>query len=233
MSIFGHLRPIKFGTRCAVPGSMSRYPRPLGEGLCYHVRMQCNNKAFRFQLEEDFHQYLNILDESRAKLKFLLHHYVIMHTHVHLILTTPGPALLDQVMRRINQSYAYNYHKRHMRYGHFWTNDYKCSVIDTDKYALACMRYLDRNPIRAGIVQNPQDWRWSAYQHYALGCSEIVVNSHPSYLGIAFQNEVRMGFYRDFVCTLLPGDEEKEQGLMRQRLHPKWGMAYITKTITS
>lgn len=197
---------------------MGRTPRPLGVGLCYHVRVRCNNKAFRFQTDEDFERYVILLDECRHRLGFLLHHYVIMSTHVHLILSTPGPTLLDKAMRAINQKYAYDYHKRYKRHGHFWVNRYACSIVDTDAYALTCMRYLDRNPVRAEIVQSPKDWRWSSHSFYAFGNSQIHIDTHPSYVGLANDERTRKIFYRDFVAMLLPSDELRDQRLIRQSM---------------
>ncbi|MBI4367256.1 MAG: transposase [Deltaproteobacteria bacterium] len=185
--------------------------RPLGEGLCYHVRVQCNNRAFRFRDDVDFQRYLDTVAEAKIRTGCLLHHYALMHTHVHLILTTPGPVLLDQVMKRINQKYARDYHRRHGRIGHFWMNGYRCSVIDTDTYALACMRYLDRNGLRAGLVQHPREWPWSAYEYYAYGGVSGVIDPHPSYLGLAEEGSVRQYTYRNFVETLLPSDEMRER----------------------
>lgn len=200
---------------------MGRIPRPLGAGLCYHVRVQCNNKAFRFHSNDDFERYVFLLDECRQRLGFLLHHYVIMSTHVHLILSTPGPTLLNKVMHAINQKYAYDYHKRHKRHGHFWINKYGCSIIDTDTYALTCMRYFDRNPMRAKIATSPEDWPWSSYSYYAFGKSRIHINTHESYLGLANEDRVRRIYYRDFVTTLLPSDEVRDQKLIRQGILPQ------------
>lgn len=159
---------------------MAWLPRPLGPNLCYHVRCQCNNRAFRFIERIDFEQYLELLFTTKQKLKFLLHNFVIMHTHVHLILTTPGPVLLDQIMREINQRYAFDYNRRCGRHGHLWMNGYRASVIDTDEYGLTCLRYMDRNALRAGLVNDPGEWPWSAYSFYAFGHSPYPIDSHPS-----------------------------------------------------
>lgn len=202
--------------------TMGRYPRLLGEGLCYHVRTQCNNKAFLFQRDDDCLNYITILDDCRRQLGFLLNHYVIMSSHVHLIITTPGPTLLNTVMHAVNQKYAHNHHKRYQMHGHFWINNYRSSIIDSDNYALACLRYLDRNPVRAGLVQAPKEWQWSAHQYYAYGTSQIAIDPHPSYMSLASQRDVRMGFYRDFVNTLLPSDEARECDMIRKLMAPRY-----------
>lgn len=200
---------------------MGRPPRILGEGLCYHVRVQCNYKAFFFDKEDDFSRYLGIAQEVKSKTGFLLHHYVVMNTHVHLIVTTPGPALLDTVMRLINHRYAMNYHKRYRRRGHFWIGSYGASVIDTDTYALACMRYLDRNPLRAKMVDDPKLWSWSSHRYYAFGDPNPLITSHPSYLGLANDAVTRQKFYHRFVHSLLPSDEARDRLLIRHGVGPK------------
>ncbi|MBI4366106.1 MAG: transposase [Deltaproteobacteria bacterium] len=193
-------------------------PRPLGENLCYHVRCQCNNRAFRFVDDTDFERYTHLLFATRDKLKFLLHDFALMHTHVHLILTTPGPILLHQIMREINQRYAVDYHRRHSRRGHFWMNGYRASVIDTDAYALTCMRYLHRNAPRAGMVSDPGEWTWSAYSFYAFGHSAYRIDPHPSYLAISTDPLQCQQWYREFVLSLLPSDEAREKEIITHAL---------------
>lgn len=193
--------------------------RPLGENLCYHVRVQCNNRSYRFEEHADFCRYLDIVSEAKRRFHFLLHHFTIMHTHVHLILTTPGPALLDKIMQFINRQYAVDYHRRHHRTGHFWMHGYRCSVIDTDLYALTCMRYLDRNATRAGLVQDPADWPWCAYNHYAFGRSSYPIDTNEAYLGAAQHPEQRKVWYREFVQCLLPSDESRDKDTICSALY--------------
>ena len=199
------------GTACAKRINMTWLTRPLGEGLCYHVRVQCNNRSFRFETSEDFERYIALLWEVRKKHNFLLHHFTLMHTHVHLIITTPGPILLDTIMHAINQRYAADYHRRHQRCGHFWMNAYRCSVIDTDLYAWTCMRCLDRNALRAGLVRDPADWPWCGYNFYAHNDSHYPLDPHTSYLALAETAETRANWYRDFVTRLLASDEQREK----------------------
>lgn len=197
---------------------MTWRPRKLGEGLCYHVRVQCNHKAFYFEGNEDFERYLFLLSNLKIKLGFVLHHYVLMSTHVHLILTTPGPVLLSRIMQRINHLYALDYHKRHARQGHFWINSFRESVIDSDSYALTCMRYLDRNPVRAKIVQSPDLWPWSSHIYYANGTPNPLIDPHPSYIGLSSRPTTRQSLYQKFVHQLFPTDEQREQIIIRNTL---------------
>lgn len=197
---------------------MGWIPRPLGPNLCYHVRVQCNNRAFRFEATSDFERYLDVLLTARKKLTFLLHDFTIMHTHVHLIITTPGPVLLDRTMQVINHHYAIDYHRRYHRMGHFWMHGYRCSVIDTDTYALTCMRYVGRNAPRAGFVKHPADWPWCGYSFYACGDTTYPLDPHPSYLGLADTPTKRQEIFRDFVETCLPSDEMRDKELIHHSL---------------
>ena len=198
---------------------MAWRPRILGEGLCYHVRCQCNNRAFRLHTHEDFEQFLMIVLATRTKYRFLFHHFALMQTHIHLILSTPGPIFLDRIMHRINHHYAMAYHRRHHRRGHFWMHGYRSSVIDTDAYALACMRYGDRNAIRAGLVTHPSDWPWCAYSYYAHGSVLLPLDPHRAYLGLAATREACQAWYREFVESLLPSDEVREREFIHSGLH--------------
>gem|GEM_PF-375928 len=213
---------------------MKRLKRPLGEGLCYHVRTQCNNQSFRFTAPEDFERYIALLTTVREKHPYLLHHFTIMHTHVHLIITTPGPVLLDTIMHAINQRYALDYHRRHQRVGHFWMNSYRCSVIDTDQYAWTCMRYLDRNAVRAGLVSDPKDWPWCSHNFYANGDTKYALDPHTSYLSLAETPEERQRWYRDFVWQLLPSDETRDKELITRgmKIHGPQRQLARTKPIT-
>ncbi len=212
---------------------MGWIPRPLGPDLCYHVRVQCNNRAFRFEEISDFERYLEILLSVRKKFTFLLHDFTIMHTHVHLVLTTPGPILLDRIMQVINQHYALDYHRRHHRAGHFWMHGYRCSVIDTDAYALTCMRYVGRNALRAGIVRHPAYWPWCGYSFYAYGNMTHPLDPHPSYVGLAGTPAQRQVVFRDFVETYLPCDETREKALIQHSLRRYGANTQRRKTRTA
>ena len=190
---------------------MTWIPRPLAPNLCYHVRILCNNHAFRFETTADYARYLELLFAAKKHRRFLLHHFTLMSTHVHLIITTPGPLLLNRIMQYINREYALDYHRRHTRTGHFWMNGYRCAVIDTDAYALTCMRYLDRNPMRAGLVTEPGQWQWSAHNYYAHGEQIYPLDAHESYIALGNDNGSRQIHYRDYVMGLLPSDEARDR----------------------
>lgn len=197
---------------------MGKVPRPLGNGLCYHIRSQCNNKAFRFETEDDFKIYLDLLAKVKRDFNLQIHAYNIMNTHSHIIGSTPGPYLLDEIMYHLNKTYSIDYNKRHERSGHFWMGPYRCSVIDSDEYALTCMRYIDRNPIRAGITKDPAEWSWSSYSYYGSGKTNDIITPLPSYLSLAGNSQKRYSFYKKFVLSIFPSDEKRDQERIKKEL---------------
>jgi len=195
-----------------------RIPRVIGKNICYHVRSQCNNKEFRFETDDDFYLYENILEEYINKYGFHLNNYTLMHTHVHLIITIVNDFTIDRVMRSINQVFSLKYNRLKSRSGHLWLARYKSSVIDSDEYGLCCMRYLDRNTVRAGIVKDPEDWPWGGYNFYAHGKSNRLITPFPTYLGLDDAEIGRREKYRKFVEQVMPSEEARD----KERIQSRW-----------
>ena len=188
-----------------------RPPRIIGQDICYHVRVQCNNKEFRFGGQEDFNFYESILLHYSRKYGFKIYNYVLMHTHVHLIIDIVNNFTIDRVMRSVNQVFSFQYNRRKNRSGHLWMQPYKSSVINSEAYAFCCMRYLDRNPIRAGIVDHPADWRWGGYNYYAQGKANPIITPIPNYLELDTTAAKRQRKYQLFVEQVMPSEEVKDK----------------------
>ena len=113
-------------------------------------------------------------------------------------------------MRSINQVFSIRYNRRKGRTGHVWLARYKSSIIDSDAYALCCMRYLDRNSFKAGIVSNPKEWKWSGYNYYAYGKDNKLISPIASYMGLSDTLEDRQLKYRRFVEEAMPSDDIRD-----------------------
>jgi putative transposase len=186
--------------------------RPLRIQACdlhYHLIVRCNNGAFHFETNEDFDLYLQTLRLFKNKHQFRLFNYELMNSHVHLFLKPSKTIPLHKTMLMINWTYARNYNKRKKRKGHFWLDRYKSLPVQTDSHALALMRYINRNAVRAGIVKKPGDWKWSGYRFYALGEPNDLLDIHPTILGLSTSIEIRRRTFQDYVCTDLVGDEKR------------------------
>jgi REP-associated tyrosine transposase len=133
-----------------------------------------------------------------------------MNSHVHLFLEPSSKISLPKTMQLINWKYANDFNRLNGRKGHFWMQRYQCIPVESDRYALALMRYINRNPIRAGMVENAGEWRWSGYGFYGNGASNELLTFHPSYLATGATDEKRRASYQEFVNAVLPSEDRRD-----------------------
>ena len=183
---------------------MPRTARIAPKEYVYHVMTRGNNRQRVFDDDEDFLRYLEILQQYRNTYRFQLYHYVLMSNHVHLVLQpSRDGGTLAQIMKGINLTYAWHYKKKYQHVGHFWQDRYKSIIVLEDAYLLSCGSYVELNPIRAGMVRNPQDYPWSSYGCYASGKGKLEVELQPGYQGLGHTEEKRQKAYREFVGGML------------------------------
>jgi putative transposase len=127
-----------------------------------------------------------------------------MSNHVHLLLQAPTHDALGRPLRWFMTETARAFHKARGRRGHFWERRYRACLVEEDRYVLAALRYLDRNPVRAGLVNDPTTYPWSSCAAYALGTLNQGITFHPSYLALSPYAKVRQRQY----CTLLAPSED-------------------------
>jgi putative transposase len=184
----------------------------------YHVLTRGNNRQDVFEDEEDFRKYIDLLLHYKEKYRFKLYHYVLMTNHVHLVIEPlEGGGSLSEIMKGINLSYARHYKRKYNHIGHFWQDRYKSIIISKDEYLLACGSYVELNPVRAKIVEDPKEYTWSSYRTYAWGKEDMLVDEHPVYLQLSVDEGERRGKYREFVRGRLK-DKEAMKGEMNRRI---------------
>jgi len=127
-----------------------------------------------------------------------------MPNHVHLIIETTPTTNLAKLMKQINLAYMHYYRKRYTYFGHFWQGRYKSLIIDKDEYLIACGRYIELNPVRAKIVKEPEDYRYSSYNLYAHGREDGLADLDPLYVDLGKTTKRRQENYRKFVQEGLP-----------------------------
>lgn len=127
-----------------------------------------------------------------------------MTNHVHLILETveEGGTLAD-IMKGINLSYAQYYKTKYGHIGHFWQDRYKSILVSKDEYLLACGSYVELNPVRARLSEDPKDYKWSSYHLYAFGKKDRLLGEHPIYQELSTKEKERRKAYREFVKGML------------------------------
>lgn len=190
---------------------MPRGPRLPAPGSTIHVVARCNNRQFLLQDAADFERILRLLAVMRSSYGVTVYAYTLMSNHVHLLLQSPQGIRLGRPLRWFLTETAKAYHRTHERRGHFWEHRYRAVVVEDDLYALAALRYLDRNPVRARIVDDPTTYPWSSCAAYALGQADPLITYHPTFLGLSRYPKVRCRKYREMVTTITdPALEQRD-----------------------
>jgi len=142
---------------------MTRPLRIEFKGAVYHITSRGNARQAIFLDEKDFADFLGVLCSVVKRYHFILHTYCLMNNHYHLLIETPY-ANLSRGMRQLNGLYTQRFNQRHQRVGHLLQGRYKAILVDKDNYLLELCRYVVLNPVRAKIVKDPGDWKWSTYR---------------------------------------------------------------------
>lgn len=143
---------------------MPRMARLLMNNSCYHIITRGNQKQTVFLEEDDFKTYLKKLKEYTKRFKAKLYSFCLMPNHVHLILEPQESKKLAKLMQGLNLSYTLYFNRKYNKVGHLWQDRFISKVIYKDEYLLDCIQYIESNPIRAAIINNPQDYAWSSYR---------------------------------------------------------------------
>lgn len=157
---------------------MPRKPRLAVAGHPHHVVQRGNDRQVVFRDDADRRKYLDWLREIAAQMQVAVHAYVLMPNHVHLLLTpAEGPAL-SQLMQAVGRRYVRWFNDRHQRTGALWEGRFFSSVIEADRYLLACYRYIELNPVRAGLAAGPDEHPWSSHRHHIGLTIDPLVSDH-------------------------------------------------------
>jgi len=175
---------------------MSRQPRIILPGQPQYVIQRGNNRAVIFVSEDDYLFYLENLELACKRFGCELHAYVLMTNHVHLLMTPQTGDGISKVMQSIGRYYVQYFNHQYKRTGTLWEGRYKSTLLDSESYLFTCYRYIELNPVRAGMVDNPSDYRWSSYSCNALGNPDSLITPHELYTNLGQSIEERSGFYR-------------------------------------
>src|SRR5687768_4695644 len=160
---------------------MARRPRLRMSGVPQHVIQRGNNRQATFFAEEDYRFYLACLQEAARKHDCAIHAYVLMTNHVHLLVTPQGPDAMSLVMRDLGRRYVQYINFTYGRSGTLWEGRFKSILVDAQRYFFTCCRYIELNPVRAGMVAHPEEYRWSSHCFNALGHEDHLLSAHHEY----------------------------------------------------
>ena len=191
-------------SRGVMLGSMARLPRPDLAGVPQHVVQRGNNRLPCFLDDEDRQRYLQHLRECLLRYGCVLHAYVLMTNHVHLLVTPNEVGAVSRLMQTFGRKYAGLFNGRHGRTGTLWEGRYKSCLVDSERYVLTCYRYIELNPVRARMVDDPAAYLWSSYQANGLGRPDALVTPQATYLALDRDDLGRHAAYRELVQQALP-----------------------------
>ena len=187
---------------------MARLPRLTLAGYPHHVIQRGNNRQAIFADRQDFETMLALLAENAQKFGVELHAYVLMDNHFHLLATPATEQALPLMMQALGRSYVRYFNDRHGRSGTLWEGRYRSTLIETDRYLLACMACIDLNPGRAGMVAQPLAWPWSSHAHYLGQRSDKLVTPHALYWALGNTPFAREAAYAELVQAGITGAEQ-------------------------
>ena len=199
---------------------MARRPRLSIAGVPQHVIQRGNNRQATFFADEDYLLFLAYLGEAARKHGCSVHAYVLMTTHVHLLVTPNEPDAVSRTMQDVGRRYVQYVNFTYRRSGTLWEGRFKASLVDTQQYFLTCARYIELNPVRAGIAKTPADYAWSSYRHYALGQESGLLSAHEEYQALGTTDLERQSAYRDLFNTSV--DDTGLQQEIRETVNGGW-----------
>jgi putative transposase len=168
-------------------------------GYPHHIILRGNNRQAIFVDTRDYEDLLGMLEAYSKAHRVAIHAYVLMSNHLHLLGTPADERGIPQMMQAVGREYVRLFNRRQSRTGTLWEGRYRSTLIQADRYLLACMVYLDLNPVRAGMVADPVLYPWSSHAHYVGRRNDRLVTPHPLYWELGNTPFSRDQAYADLV----------------------------------
>ena len=175
---------------------MPRRARLSLPGIPWHIIQRGNNRSVCFHAEADYQFYLHYLKEFADQFGCALHAYVLMTNHVHLLLTPARADSAGLLMKHLGQRYVQYINRTYQRSGTLWEGRFRSCLMQSEEYVLACYRYIELNPVRAGMVMRPQDYRWTSYHANGLGKANALLTPQDEYRRLGKTDGERREAYR-------------------------------------
>jgi len=187
---------------------MARLPRLILPGQPHHVILRGNNRQAIFYSDLDRQQLLAMLADVSKLYGVAIHAYVLMDNHFHLLLTPPTAEALSRMMQALGRRYVGWFNARHQRSGTLWEGRFRAGLIEGERHLLACMRYIELNPVRAGLCTEPAQWTWSSAAHHLGLTRDALIAEHELYWSLGNTPFEREHAYREFMAQGVPAAEQ-------------------------
>lgn len=175
---------------------MPRVPRLFLPNQPVHLVVRGHSRKAIVTRKKDCEFFLQCLRETSQRQEVALHAWVLMTNHLHLLLTPGHESSLSGMMQLLGSRYARYFNRSYGRTGALWEGRYKTSFIDTEGYLLTCYRYIEMNPVRAGMVSRPEEYSWSSHRYNGFGIPDELTSPHAIYLALGRDGEERTARYR-------------------------------------
>ncbi len=185
---------------------MPRRPRFCPAGLPIQLIQRGNNRQVLFTCDSDLAAYSNWLADGAERFGVSVHGWVFMTNHVHLLATPDEEDSLSRLMQFLGRLYVRRFNYTYQRSGTLFEGRFKSCVVQDDQYLLSCLRYIELNPVRAGIVADPGDYLWSIFGAHAFGVRLRMWSPHDLYLKLGLDEEQRAGAWRALASDALGAD---------------------------
>ena len=186
---------------------MARRRRVFVDGFSLHVTQRGVNRGVIFKAPSDYRVFLSILAFESDRSGVRIHAYAMMRNHIHLLATPESQTSLPSLMQGLGRRYVLFFNDRYDRSGALWEGRYRDALVHDERYWLTCMRYVELNPVRAGIVKHAGEYRWSSYWHHGLGHRDAIITEHPLYLSLGESPDMRQRLWRE-ICGQQLSDAE-------------------------
>ncbi len=179
---------------------MPRAPRYLLDLGYYHILTRGNDRKQIFRCNDDYNHFLNIVKEALEMFQINILHYCLMPNHLHLLIQSIKAKDLPKFMQRILQVYAAYFKRKYDSVGFIFQNRYKSLYINKESYLLECARYIEKNPLRAKIVNSLFEYLWSSFLYYAKGRENSLIRvPNPNYLELSENQKERQRKFCEFI----------------------------------
>jgi len=175
---------------------MARLSRVLPVGIPVHLIQRGNTRQVCFATLEDYSAYIGWLKEYSIKYGVDIHAWVLMTNHVHLLCTPQEDGAVSLMMQSVGRRYVQYFNHQYQRSGTLWEGRYKSCLVQAERYLIEVYRYIEMNPVRANMVEDPGEYIWSSYQINALSKTSDLCTPHPEYLRLGGTKSERMENYR-------------------------------------
>lgn len=203
---------------------MARLPRYILPGQPQHIIQRGNNRQPIFTCDADFQFFRDAMVLASEKHGLSIHAYVWMSNHIHLLATPDSEHSISRVFQSVGRKYVQYFNHTYRRTGTLWEGRFRATVVDSEAYLMTLMRYIELNPVRAGMVAHPRDYAWSSYSCNAEGAAGVNadwIKPHALYVQLADEPHERLLAYRGLFIVAI---EHADLALIRDSTHKGWAL---------